>query len=177
MTVQFSATPYAQAARQQAEAASLRELRAMLKGTVRTNTMGVRLGKLGIRWSSTSVRLDGQEQADSARNTTRNTYEPTPAARPRPASQPSSDVATGQTGVFTQAFTQALGQALGHANESLVMGNAFTAAPRLADHAHDAQDGYSEPQGQSWRSRRGQAAYAAIMNPAPAAGGLLTRTV
>lgn len=169
MTVQFSATPYAQAARQQAEAASLRELRAMLKGTVRTSTMGVRLGKLGIRWSSTSVRLDGQEQADSARNTTRNTYEPTPAARPRPASQPSSDVATGQTGVFTQA--------LGHANESLAMGNAFTAAPRLADHAHDAQDGYSEPQGQSWRSRRGQAAYAAIMNPAPAAGGLLTRTV
>jgi len=173
MTVQFSATPYAQAARQQAEAASLRELRAMLKGTVRTNTMGVRLGKLGIRWSSTSVRLDGQEQADSARNTTRNTSEPSPAIRPRPAGQSFSDMATGQA----QAFTQAFGQALGHANESLVMGNAFTAAPRLADHAHDAQDGYSEPQGQSWRSRRGQAAYAAIMNPAPAAGGLLTRTV
>lgn len=165
MHVQFSNTPYAQLTRPGPDEA-LRRARAALdemtaKGTVRTSSMGLRLGKLGVRYSSTSVRIDGQ-----ARQPEPLTSGNTEASGDFEAAAQIASAASAQTATDTSD----LGVPSLFARARRRMAEALLGNTREFDDAEASLDNLL-------RSRRGAAMYSEALHAAPQSGCILACTV
>ena len=184
MLVQFSDTPYARVLRPGPDEA-LRRARAALKdmaaqGSVRRSSVGLRLGKLGIRYSSTSLSFGGQAaQAEpEAASAARSTPQAAPRTRsvddrpeaPADAAQIKSPAQTAQTAqagatLQTAAFAPSLFARARQRMADALLGQA--GADRDARGSLDSL----------LRGRRGQAAYAESLRPSSAPGCILSCAV
>ena len=191
MLVQFSDTPYARVSRPSPDEA-LRRARAALKdmaqGSVRRSSMGLRLGKLGIRYSSTSLSFGGQAaQAEpEAASAARSASQATPQAAPRTRAvghRPQEPADTAQVKSPAQTVQSAQAAQAGATLQTA----AFTpslfarARQRMADallgQAADADRDARDSLDSLLRGRRGQAAYAESLRPSSAPGCILSCAV
>lgn len=164
MYVQFSNTPYAQLTRPGPDEA-LRRARAALdemaaRGTVRTSSVGLRLGKLGVRYSSTSVRIDGQSR------------QPEPMTSGS-AEAPGDFEAAAQT---TQAASAQTAETSAPGVPSLFARARRRMAEALLGNTQESDDGEASLE-HLLRNRRGAATYSEALRAAPQSGRILACTV
>lgn len=184
MKVQYSDTPYAHIQSPGPDEA-LRRARAALKdmaakGSVRRSSVGLRLGKLGIRYSSTSVSFGNQAaQAETEASASRQAA-PRTASRPIPQARAVGDKPeTAASTAQAQASAQAA-EASAFPQAAAFMTSLFSRArQRMADAllGQGAERDEENPLERLLRSKRGQATYAETLRPAPASGCLLSCAV
>lgn len=195
MQVQFSNTPYAHLLRPGPDEALSRARAALkdmaAKGSVRRSSVGLRLGKLGIRYSSTSLSFGGQEPQASAQapgdpqsaGQAAARIPARDAAQARTAGQrPEGGDPAAQARTFEQATQAAQFANAGARPQAVHVPSLFARARQRMTGALLSQPASSARPGQDsldslLRNRRGQACYAECLHPSPTPGGILSRAV